>query len=248
MDALWHAYYTYRTPVPKTSKRVHPVRACRVEQNGFLVDLLGIVVLQIPPPHRASPTQPPPPPLLQLLYTVITRSICFCCEKCSCLVQHSFNKACRSDAARFNLLAMASAPNLDDLLFGSGSQKASQISVLVPKLPLPADLESLVSHATTNERTSVMQGETVAVIVLVKPPSLPSVSQLWHHYFSHMTVAVRVLQPLEQKVSIGQKQATHKFLGAPLSLDSVNLAALSVLPLNSHGDVTSCYTSRLMGV
>jgi hypothetical protein len=158
-------------------------------------------------------------------------------------------KACSTDAAlRFNFLAMASLPNLDDLLFGSGSQKASQISVLVPKLPFPADLESLVSHATTNERTSVMQGETVAVIVLVKPPPVPFVSQIWHNCFSHMTVAVRILQPLEQKVSVGQKQATHKFLGAPPSLDSVNLAALSVVPLNSHGDVTSCYTSKLIGV
>ena len=142
---------------------------------------------------------------------------------------------------------MTSLHNLDEILFGTASQKASQVSVLVPKPPLPMDLAELVSHATTNERISVMQGETVTVIVLVRPPALPSVSQ-WHNYFSHMTVAVKVLQPLDQKVKTGEKQATHKFLGAPVSLDSVNLAVSSVVPVNSHGDVPSCFTSRLMGV
>jgi hypothetical protein len=143
---------------------------------------------------------------------------------------------------------MTSLPNLDDVLFGSPTQKAAQVSVLVPKPPLPTDLAQLVAHATTNERISVMQGETVAVIVLVRPPPLPSVSEMWHNYFSHMTVNVRVLQPLDQKVNIGQKQATHKFLGAPAALDSVNVAVASMVPVNSQGDVTSCYTSRLVGV
>ena len=143
---------------------------------------------------------------------------------------------------------MASLSNVDEMLFGSASQKAAQVSVLVPKPPLPADLAQLVSHATTNERTSVMQGEAVAIVVLVRPPALSSVTQMWHNYFSHMNVVVKVLQPLEQKVNIGQKQATHKFLGAPASLDSVNLAVASVVPVNSHGDVTSCFTSRLVGV
>jgi hypothetical protein len=143
---------------------------------------------------------------------------------------------------------MTSLPNLDETLFGSASQKAAQVSVLVPKPPLPVDLAQLVSHATTNERISVMQGEVFAIIVLVRPPALPSVTHMWHNYFSHMTVTVKVLQPLDQKVNIGQKQATHKFLGAPASLDSVNLAVASVIPVNSHGDVASCFTSRLVGV
>jgi hypothetical protein len=144
--------------------------------------------------------------------------------------------------------AMASLPNLDEVLFGSPTQKAAQVSVLIPKPPLPSDLAQLVSHATTNERISVVQGEMVAVIVLVRPPALPFVSEMWHNYFSHMAVTVRVLQPLDHKVNIGQKQATHKFLGAPAALDSVNLAPSAIVQLNPHGDVTSCYTSRLMGV
>ena len=143
---------------------------------------------------------------------------------------------------------MTSLHNLDEILFGSASQKASQVSVLVPKPPLPTDLAELVSHATTNERISVMQGETVTVIVLIRPPAFPSVAHMWHNYFSHMTVAVKVLQPLDLKVKTGEKQATHKFLGAPVSLDSINLAVSSVVPVNSHGDVPSCFTSRLMGV
>jgi hypothetical protein len=143
---------------------------------------------------------------------------------------------------------MASLPNLDEVLFGSPTQKAAQVSVLIPKPPLPSDLAQLVSHATTNERISVVQGEMVAVIVLVRPPALPFVSEMWHNYFSHMTVTVKVLQPLDHKVNIGQKQATHKFLGAPAALDSVNLAPSAIVQLNPHGDVTSCYTSRLMGV
>jgi hypothetical protein len=143
---------------------------------------------------------------------------------------------------------MESLPNLDDLLFSSSGQKATQLSVLIPKPPLPADLAQLVTYSTSNERISVMQGEMVAVIVLVRPPPLPLVSEMWHNYFSHMNIAVKVLQPLDQKVKIGEKQATHKFLGAPASLDTVNVAVASMVPLNSHGDVTSCYTSRLVGV
>ncbi len=143
---------------------------------------------------------------------------------------------------------MTSLPNLDEILFGSATQKAAQVSVHVPKPPLPVDLAQLVAHATTNERVSVMQGEVVAIIVLVRPPALPAVTQMWHNYFSRMTVAAKVLQPLDQKVSIGQKQATHKFLGAPASLDSVNVAMASVVPVNAHGDVASCFTSRLVGV